>query len=66
MNTLIKITEKIIDQETVQTVNARDLHAFLESKQDFSTWIKNASLLILFLKGKILSASTKKWKRTML
>lgn len=24
-----------------QAVNARDLHAFLESKQDFSTWIKN-------------------------
>ena len=24
-----------------QAVSARDLHAFLESKQDFSTWIKN-------------------------
>lgn len=24
-----------------RAVNARDLHAFLESKQDFSTWIKN-------------------------
>ncbi|MDK4684806.1 antA/AntB antirepressor family protein [Kingella negevensis] len=22
-------------------VNARELHAFLESRQDFSTWIKN-------------------------
>ncbi len=66
MNTLIKISEQVIDQETVQTVNARELHAFLASKQDFSTWIKNVSLLTLFLKGKILSASTKKWKRTML
>ena len=24
-----------------QTVNARDLHEFLESKQDFSTWVKS-------------------------
>lgn len=26
-----------------RAVNARDLHAFLESKQDFSTWIKTVS-----------------------
>ncbi|EXL06211.1 antirepressor [Brucella anthropi] len=26
---------------SIQTVNARDLHDFLESGQDFSTWIKN-------------------------
>ncbi|WP_375621859.1 MULTISPECIES: antA/AntB antirepressor family protein [unclassified Bartonella] len=39
MNTLIPILEQIIDQETVQTVNARELHAFLEIGKDFSTWI---------------------------
>ena len=41
MNELIKLNQTKIDNETVQTVNARELHAFLESKQDFSTWIKN-------------------------
>ncbi|WP_455481274.1 antA/AntB antirepressor family protein [Bartonella sp. B12(2025)] len=39
MNALIKITEQIIDQETVQTVNARELHAFLEVKTNFKDWI---------------------------
>ena len=38
---LIKISETEINGIKVQTVNARDLHSFLESKQDFSTWIKN-------------------------
>ncbi|WP_208433265.1 antA/AntB antirepressor family protein [Bartonella taylorii] len=41
MNTLIEIKERVIDQETVQTVNARDLHAFLEIKSEFRNWIKN-------------------------
>jgi len=39
-NTLIPVFESTINEELVQTVNARELHAFLESKQDFSTWIK--------------------------
>ncbi len=41
MNTLIEIKEQVIDQETVQTVNARDLHTFLEIKSRFNDWIKN-------------------------
>ncbi|WP_375680786.1 MULTISPECIES: antA/AntB antirepressor family protein [unclassified Bartonella] len=41
MNNLIEISEQVIDQETVQTVNARDLHAFLEIKARFNDWIKN-------------------------
>ena len=41
MNELIKIESKEIGNELVQTVNARDLHTFLEVGKDFSTWIKN-------------------------
>lgn len=37
MNELIKITER----NGRKAVSARELHVFLESKQDFSTWIKN-------------------------
>ncbi|WP_273760328.1 antA/AntB antirepressor family protein [Bartonella sp. ML70XJBT.G] len=41
MNTLIEIKEQVIDQETVQTVNARELHAFLKITSKFADWIKN-------------------------
>lgn len=41
MNELIKLNEAHINHQMVKTVNARELHGFLESKQDFSTWIKN-------------------------
>lgn len=37
MTELIKITT---NEEGAQLVSARELHKFLESKQDFSTWIK--------------------------
>lgn len=38
MNKLIKITT---NEEGKQLVSARELHEFLESGQDFTTWIKN-------------------------
>ena len=38
---LIPVTNRTIGNHTVQTVNARELHTFLESKQDYSTWMKN-------------------------
>ena len=41
MNELIPLHSQTIDGNAVETVSARELHAFLESKQDFSTWIKN-------------------------
>lgn len=41
MNELIKLHLQTVNSNTVDTVSARELHSFLESKQDFSTWIKN-------------------------
>ena len=41
MNQLISLHSQTIDGNAVETVSARELHEFLESKQDFSTWIKN-------------------------
>ena len=41
MNELISLTQSAINGELQQTVNARELHAFLEVGKDFSTWIKN-------------------------
>lgn len=41
MNQLIAISASIVGTEQAQTVNARDLHAFLEVGKDFSTWIKD-------------------------
>ncbi|HGJ5882481.1 antA/AntB antirepressor family protein [Arsenophonus sp.] len=41
MSNLINIETKNINDSLIQTVNARDLHAFLEIGKDFSNWIKN-------------------------
>lgn len=41
MNELIQITRATIGGAAIQTVNARDLHAFLEVGKDFSTWVKD-------------------------
>lgn len=38
---LIPVTTRTIGNQTVPSVNARELHTFLESKQKFSDWIKN-------------------------
>ena len=35
------VVEGLIGGASIQTVNARDLHAFLKSGKDFSTWIKD-------------------------
>jgi len=41
MNELIVLNTSTIGDAAVQTVNARDLHAFIESKQQFGNWIQN-------------------------
>ena len=41
MNELICLTQSAINGELQQTVNARELYVFLESKQEFANWIKN-------------------------
>ena len=38
---MIPITTKQINNEVIQTVNARELHAWLGNKDHFSTWIKS-------------------------
>ena len=38
---LIPFGQAIVGEGLVQTVNARDLYVFLESKQEFASWIKN-------------------------
>lgn len=40
MNQLIKIETKIIGNEEINAINARELHEFLEVGKDFSNWIK--------------------------
>ncbi|WP_375681715.1 MULTISPECIES: antA/AntB antirepressor family protein [unclassified Bartonella] len=52
MNTLIEISEQVIDQETVQTVNARELHTFLAIGKRFATWITNRINQYKFEEGK--------------
>ena len=41
MNELIKLQSQTINGNAVETVNARELHEFLESKRQFADWIKN-------------------------
>jgi phage anti-repressor protein len=40
MKELIKITQEVIGNEEVNAVNARDLHRVLESKRQYTDWIK--------------------------
>ena len=41
MNELIKLQPQTINGNAVETVSARELHAFLEVRSKFADWIKN-------------------------
>lgn len=51
MNELIRINRKDINGNAVNTVNARELHAFLEVKTQFSIWLKNRIEQYGFIEG---------------
>ena len=46
---LIPVNQSQVGDDLVQTVNARDLHAFLEVGKDFSNWIKDRISLYGFV-----------------
>jgi anti-repressor protein len=48
---IIAINQQQINGITVQTVNARELHAWLESKQEFANWIKQRIEQYAFVEG---------------
>ena len=60
---LFQISETEINGTLTKTVNARDLHSFLESKQDFSTWIKNRIEKYDFIENQDFCSFHKKMER---
>jgi len=42
---------EISSKKGIETVNARDLHGFLGSKQEFTNWIKNRIKKYEFVEG---------------
>lgn len=62
MTDLIKINE---NAQGIKTVNARDLHEFLESKRDFSTWIKQRIESFGFVENEDYTTLTKKVERAI-
>jgi len=51
MNTLPSVQMHKIGDDAIQSVNARDLHAFLEVGKDFSTWTKGRIEQYGFVEG---------------
>lgn len=50
-HTTITMTQYILQGHSVQMVDARTLHEFLESRQDFSDWIKSRIRKYEFVEG---------------
>lgn len=51
MKELIPIQQKEVSGQQIKTVNARELHSFLESKQHFADWIKGRIINFDFMEG---------------
>ena len=51
MHELIPLQLQTIDGDTVETVSARELHSYVESRREFSTWIKNRIEKYGFIEG---------------
>ncbi len=66
MNELVKIDIAEISGNEVNSVNARELHDYLESKQDFSTWIKSRIDKFGFIEGEDYITLHKKMERQIL
>lgn len=62
MQELIKIKK---EQNGIETINARDLHEFLESRRDFSTWIKQRIESYGFIENEDYTTLTQKVERAI-
>ena len=51
MNDLIQIVNNKISDAEIKTVNARELHVFLDSGQEFANWIKSRIADFGFIDG---------------
>lgn len=52
MNQLIAVSTSTVGNDTIQTVNARDLHAFLGVRKEFSPWIKTQIERVRLVEGR--------------
>ncbi len=41
LHTTLPITERMINDEVIKTVNARTMHEFLQVRKDFTSWLKD-------------------------
>ena len=62
MNELIQVAERQIGDGTIQTVNARDLHAFLGSKRQFADWINERIQKYGFVENQDFVIASQNWE----
>lgn len=63
MNQIIPLSMSVVDGQEVQTVNARDLHAFLKVKSRFNDWINHRIRDFKFVENVDFVSFTKKVKK---